>query len=257
MAYVTPSHQYPLGVLMSLPRRLRLLDWARRSGGWILEDDYDSEFRYTGRPLAALQGLDTEGCVVYLGTFSKVLSPALRLGYLVVPPALADAFSAAREVAGEHAPMMEQAALADFIAEGHFARHIRRMRMIYAERQAALIKASSEFDGLLAVEPRPAGMHATLWLGAGRDDREASRRAAENGVDTRPMSAFWLRPPDRHGLLLGYAAFTPSEIRDGVKRLAAALRGVRSTGRRSAGTSSRRPPSSPSSRRGPSGAPGV
>jgi len=249
MAYVTPSHQYPLGALMSLPRRLRLLDWARRTGAWILEDDYDSEFRYTGRPLAALQGLDTEGCVVYLGTFSKVLSPALRLGYLVVPPALVDVFTAAREVAGEHAPMMEQAALADFIADGHFARHIRRMRMIYAERQAALIKASSGFDGLFEVEPRPAGMHATLWLGTGMDDQETSRRAAEGGVDTRPMSIFWLRPPDRHGLLLGYAAFTPAEIREGVKKLSAALRGLGRSRRRSAVTSSRRPPSNSSPRR--------
>jgi len=227
MAYVTPSHQYPSGVLMSLPRRLRLLDWARRSGSWILEDDYDSEFRYTGRPLAALQGLDSQGCVVYLGTFSKVLSPALRLGYLVVPPTLVDVFESAREVAGEHSPMMEQAALADFITEGHFSRHIRRMRMIYAERQAVLLKAASGLAGVFQVEPRQAGLHVSLWLGAGMDDREASRRAAEGGVDARALSMYWLRSPDRHGLLLGYAAFTPKEIREAAKRLCAVLRGMR------------------------------
>ena len=231
LAYVTPSHQYPLGSLMSLPRRLRLLDWARRSSAWIVEDDYDSEFRYTGRPLAALQGLDTDGSVVYLGSFSKVLSPALRLGYLVAPPSLADTFASARAVSGWHAPMIEQAALADFISDGHFARHIRRMRMVYAERQAALTRAWKQCDGDFELEPRQSGLHVNLYLSKGMDDRMAAEKAAESGVDTRPLSKFWLGPPARTGLLLGYAAFSPEEIRAGVKRLSVALRGLRKPAR--------------------------
>src|SRR5215211_5883732 len=129
---------------MSLSRRLALLDWARRAGAWVLEDDYDSEYRYAGRPLAALQGLDTDGRVIYLGTFSKVLFPALRLGYLVVPPDLVDAFVNARALLDRHSPILEQVVLADFIAEGHFLRHIRRMRALYAERQAVLLAAADE-----------------------------------------------------------------------------------------------------------------
>jgi GntR family transcriptional regulator/MocR family aminotransferase len=140
LVYVTPSHQYPFGVTMSLPRRLALLKWASQAGAWVIEDDYDSEYRYAGRPLAALQGLDSEGRVIYLGTFSKVLFPALRLGYMVVPPDLVDAFMAARALSDRHCPVLDQAALADFIGDGHFARHIRRMRALYAERQAIGIR---------------------------------------------------------------------------------------------------------------------
>ncbi len=227
MAYVTPSHQYPLGMVMSLARRLQLLDWARRAGAWILEDDYDSEYRYTGRPLAALQGLDTDGCVIYLGTFSKVLSPALRLGYLVAPPELVDTFLSAREAADQHSPMMEQAALAEFIAEGHYARHIRRMRMLYAERQEALVEAARALAGTLDVEPGEAGLHLVGWLAEGLNDRDAARGAAQQGVDSRPLSDCCLRPSPRGGLMLGYAAFTPKEIREAVRRLSVALHGLR------------------------------
>ena len=131
MVYVTPSHQFPLGVTMSLARRLALLEWVRRSGAWVIEDDYDSEFRYSGRPIAALQGLDFTGRVIYLGTFSKVLFPSLRLGYLILPPDLVEPFTNARALVDRHSPLIEQAVLADFIAEGHFARHIRRMRALY------------------------------------------------------------------------------------------------------------------------------
>lgn len=228
MVYVTPSHQYPLGVVMSLPRRLTLLHWASRSGAWILEDDYDSEYRYTGRPVASLQGLDNEGCVIYLGTFSKVLSPALRLGYLVAPPDLVNTFTAARSLADEHSPTMLQAALAEFIAEGHFARHVRRMRVLYAERQAAMVEAARELAGLLDVEAGEAGLHLVGWLPQGVDDRAAALRAGEHGVDVRPLSDYSLRPLSRGGLMLGYAAFTPGEIREGIKRLAAALRAASS-----------------------------
>ena len=138
LAYVTPSHQYPLGATLSLARRLQLLNWAGRAGAWILEDDYDSEFRFAGRPLAAVQGLDTEGRVLYAGTFNKVMFPSLRLAYLVVPPALVDAFVAARALSDGCPPALTQAALADFIEQGHFAAHVRRMRAIYQERRDAL-----------------------------------------------------------------------------------------------------------------------
>jgi len=221
---VTPSHQYPLGVTMSLSRRLELLGWANRSGAWVVEDDYDSEYRYTGRPLEALQGLDTEGSVLYVGTFSKVLFPALRLGYLVVPPDLTDAFVAARELTDRHPPTVDQAILADFIAEGHFLRHLRRMRALYAGRQAALVEeASHGLRGLLDVNPAAAGMHLVGWLPPGEDDREASRRAADGGVEAPPLSLYGSVQGGRGGLMLGYAAVGEGEVRGGVRQLAAAL----------------------------------
>lgn len=224
LACVTPSHQYPLGSTMSLRRRLALLEWAGRSGAWVLEDDYDSEYRYSGRPLEALQGLDAAGSVVYVGTFSKVLFPGLRLGYLVVPPDLVDAFVAAREITDRHPPGVEQAVLADFIGEGHFSRHVRRMRALYAERRGALLEAAErELRGLLDVKPAEAGMHLVGFLPEGEDDREASRRAASRGVEAPPVSAFSLGPPEEGGLVLGYAAFDKPEIDEGAKALADAL----------------------------------
>jgi GntR family transcriptional regulator/MocR family aminotransferase len=231
LVYVTPSHQYPLGVTMSLNRRLALLEWASASGAWILEDDYDSEYRYAGRPLAALQGLDAAGRVIYAGTFSKVLFPALRLGYLVVPPELVDAFIAARALADRHSPSVTQAALADFIDGGHFARHVRRTRALYAERQAVLVRAARRtLGGLLEVAPAEAGMHLMGWLPAGVDDRAAARAALARAVDVPPLSAYRARPTrlaDRGGLMLGYAAYPPREIDEACGRLALALESVR------------------------------
>jgi GntR family transcriptional regulator/MocR family aminotransferase len=226
LAYVTPSHQYPTGVTMSLPRRLALLDWASSRSAWILEDDYDSEYRYVGRPLASLQGLDRHGRVFYLGSFSKVLFPALRLGYLVVPPTLVSAFGAAQASLGGSPPSLEQAVLADFITEGHFVRHIRRMRTLYAERQDALMRAlRRELAGRLEVPAFESGMHLLGWLPEGTDDRTVSERAAKAGVAVRPLSAFYATPTRRGGLLLGFAALRPNQIRDGVRRLAAVLDG--------------------------------
>jgi GntR family transcriptional regulator/MocR family aminotransferase len=225
LVYITPSHQFPLGVTMSLTRRLALLEWAHRAGTWIIEDDYDSEYRYTGRPLPALQGLDTGHRTVYLGTLSKTLFPSLRLGYLVVPADLADAFVAAKALADRHAPSVEQAVLAEFIVEGYFDRHIRRTRLLYAERQAALVAAAArELGGLLDVGPAEAGMHLVGYLPAGADDHAAARQAAAYGVDAPALSAYALAPQQRAGLLLGYAAFDPAAIDEGVRRLAAALR---------------------------------
>jgi GntR family transcriptional regulator/MocR family aminotransferase len=169
LVYVSPSHQYPLGVTMSLSRRLALLDWARRADAWVVEDDYDSEFRYAGRPLAALQGLDRDGRVIYLGTFSKTLFPSLRLGYLVVPEDLVDSFMAARIVMDRQPSTLTQAVVANFIEEGHFLRHVRRMRTLYSERQEALLRAARrELDGVLDVRPCETGLHLMGWLPDGK-----------------------------------------------------------------------------------------
>jgi GntR family transcriptional regulator/MocR family aminotransferase len=225
LVYATPSHQFPLGVTMSLARRLALLDWARRADAWVIEDDYDSEFRYAGRPLAALQGLDQDGRVIYVGTFSKSLFPSLRLGYLVVPPDLAAAFTAARAVTDRHAPTLVQAVVADFLAEGHFVRHVRRMRTLYAQRQEALVRAAGrELGGLLEVRPCETGLHLLGWLPDGADDQRLGERAAAAGLETAALSAFRLEAAGRGALLLGYAAFEARQLHDGVRRLAGALR---------------------------------
>ncbi len=228
LAYVTPSHQYPLGVTMSLPRRLDLLDWASRNDAWILEDDYDSEYRYSGRPFEALQGLDTEGRVIYVGTFSKVLFPSLRLGYLVVPPDLVDAFTAARELADLHSPSIEQAVLASFIVDGHFVRHVRRMLTLYAARQEALVEAASQnLAGVLEVRPAESGLHLVGRLPENADDRAASRLATAQGVEAIPISWYADGALRHRGLVLGYAAVSEDEIRDGTSKLAAALESLR------------------------------
>jgi GntR family transcriptional regulator/MocR family aminotransferase len=227
LACVAPSHQYPTGATMGLGRRLALLGWASRAGAWVVEDDYDGEFRYSGRPLSSLQGLDgsAEGRVIYVGTFSKVLSPALRIGYAVVPPALVDAFENARALADRHPPVPEQAVLAEFVAEGHFARHLRRMRRLYAERQRALVDAAEGMlDGLLEVRPSGAGLHLVGRLPDGADDAGVSGRLAACGVEAPPLSAHRLSAAGAPGLVLGYAAFDGAAIRGGVECLAGVLR---------------------------------
>ncbi|MGF1609588.1 MAG: PLP-dependent aminotransferase family protein [Kiloniellales bacterium] len=231
---VTPSHQYPLGVTMSLPRRLALLDWARETGAWILEDDYDSEYRFAGRPLAALQGLDAgrsggAGQVIYVGTFSKVLFPSLRLGYLVVPPGLVASLQRARESLDDHPSLIAQPALAAFIEEGHFATHVRRMRRLYAARQRALVEAAARhLGGLLEIAPDDTGLHLVGRLSEGlaahMDDQGAARRAAAAGLSVAPLSSFYMKRPAAQGLLLGYAGIPEEQIEPAVKRLAEALR---------------------------------
>ncbi|HWF86727.1 MAG TPA: PLP-dependent aminotransferase family protein [Vicinamibacterales bacterium] len=224
LAYVTPSHQFPSGVTMSLGRRLELLRWARRSSAWIFEDDYDSEFRYSLRPLPALQGLDADGCVIYSGSFSKVLFPALRLGYLVVPPSILDTFLRARFLADVHPSTITQAILAEFIDGGHFERHVRRMRTLYRERQEALVSAASlHLAELLQVQAARGGMHLTGWLPPGVDDRLATRAARAEGVVVAPLSFFAQVRRRRGALLLGYAGLSPEQIASGTKRLAKAL----------------------------------
>jgi GntR family transcriptional regulator/MocR family aminotransferase len=224
MAYVSPSHQYPLGVTMSLARRMALLAWASQRNAWIVEDDYGSEFRYAGRPLASLQGLDTLGRVLYIGTFSKVLFPSLRLGYLVAPEGAVEAFAAARALADRYPPVHPQAMVAEFLAEGHFGRHIRRMRTLYAERQAMLLGAARrEWGGLLDVSGSDAGMHLVGWLPNGVDDRAVSRRAALAGVTAPALSDYYLGTAGRPGLLLGYASVNGRKISEGARTLALAM----------------------------------
>jgi GntR family transcriptional regulator / MocR family aminotransferase len=224
MVYITPSHQFPLGVTLPLSRRLELLEWASRAGAWIIEDDCDGEYRYAGRPLASLQGLDNENRVIYTGTFSKVLFPSLRIGYLVVPRDLADAFIACRVMVDLQPATIPQAALADFIEEGHFTRHLRRMRNLYGSRQSLLLEtARAELSGLLEIQESEAGMHLVGWLPPGVSDTEAARVASARDVLALPLSAFSLQPVTRGALMLGYTAFDEREIRAGARRLKTAL----------------------------------
>jgi GntR family transcriptional regulator / MocR family aminotransferase len=225
MAYVTPSHQYPLGVTMSLSRRQALLAWAAQGGAWVLEDDYDSEYRYAGPPLGALQGLDTSDRVIYIGTFSKVLFPALRLGYMVVPPDLVGVFTQARAFSDRCAPGLEQAVVTDFLADGHFARHIRRMRALYRSRQETLVAAVRRWlGGLLSVEPSDAGMHVVGWLPPGEDAIAVARRAREVEVEVAMLSTFALNTTVLPGLVMGYTATPAEEIERAVRRLATVLK---------------------------------
>ena len=224
VAYVTPSHQYPLGVTMTASRRLRLLEWAQNNGSWIIEDDYDSEYRYGSLPIASLQGLDRDSRVIYVGTFSKVLFPALRVGYIVIPNDLVRRFMAVREAMDIFPPTLNQAVLADFIAEGHFARHIRRMRQIYSERRGALAKAiADELGPRLQVLGSPAGMHLAAALPRGSRDRPISVRAARQGLWVMPLSTCYFGRGARQGLVLGYGGTSAAEMPAAVRRLRAVV----------------------------------
>ena len=224
LAYITPGHQFPLGVSMSLSRRLAMLEWARRTGVVLLEDDYDSEYRYAGKPVPALQGLDRHGLVLFAGSFSKVLFPGLRLGYLVVPPDLVERVTAVQSIRTRHAPTLLQAILCDFITDGHFARHVRRMREVYAERRGALLEAARErLDGALAITGIEAGLQTAAWLTAGHGAVEVEARAAERDVDVTALGRYTRGPVRRQGLHLGFAAVDVSEIRRGVRELAIVL----------------------------------
>jgi GntR family transcriptional regulator/MocR family aminotransferase len=223
-ALVTPSHQYPLGMTMSASRRLQLLDWAESSGCWIIEDDYDSEYRYENLPIPSLQGLDANSRVIYIGTFSKVLFPSLRLGYIVLPPDLVERFLAARVAMDISPSAFHQAVLADFIGEGHFSRHIRRMRLLYAERRRVLIETLREQLGLAAeVLGGQAGMHLSLTM-RGINDREVAKRAAKDGLWLVPLSTSYLCKPARQGFILGFGSTGVEQIPDAVGKLCALLK---------------------------------
>jgi GntR family transcriptional regulator/MocR family aminotransferase len=214
LVYVTPSHQYPLGVSMTASRRLELLDWAQRNQSWIVEDDYDSEYRYASRPLGSLQGMDAASRVIYIGTFSKVLFPSLRLGYVVVPATLLSAFVQLREAIDIFSPTLYQLVLTDFLQEGHFARHLRRMRSIYLERRNALVKSMEEYFGeLLLPYNTDAGLHLSAFLPEGTNDCEVVRRAAERGINATALSTCYAGKMARSGLILGFGGADERRIK--------------------------------------------
>ena len=229
LAYVTPSHQFPTGAIMSLARRLALLAWAERTDAYVLEDDYDSEYRYEGRPVEAVQGLDRSGRVIYVGTFSKVLFPALRLGYMVLPKPLLQPFLAAKWLTDRHTSTLEQEMLTDFIREGHFERHLRRSRMRNASRRAVLLEAlATHLGGRIAISGANAGIHLLVWLHGTKPDRIDAliQEAARAGVGLYSVMPYYLTPPCRAGLLLGYGAMSEDDIRAGIQRLASVIDGV-------------------------------
>jgi GntR family transcriptional regulator / MocR family aminotransferase len=219
-AFVTPSHHYSLGVTMSISRRLQLLDWSRRASAWIVEDDYDSEFRFESQPIASLQGLDQEGRVIYIGTFSKVLFPSLRLGYIVVPADLVDAFAKVRFCMDIFPPYLFQEVLTDFMSSGQFVRHIRRMRALYKARREALVDGlKHEFGDLLEIHGSEAGMHLSVTLPDGYDDREIAARAATEKLWLWPLSPCWTGAGARRGFILGYGNTPEEQMRPELARL--------------------------------------
>jgi GntR family transcriptional regulator/MocR family aminotransferase len=219
-ALVTPSHQFPLGVTMSASRRLQLLDWAQNTGSWIIEDDYDSEYRYRSSPIASLQGLDANARVIYIGTFSKVLFPSLRLGYVVMPSDLVGRFLTIRRAMDLAPPTFFQQVLADFIEEGHFARHIRRMRVLYRERRSALVDSiAQELGTAVEVLGDEAGMHLTVALPNRSLDLEIAERAARQNLWIWPLSRSYLSEVARPGFILGFGSTPVAEIPRAVRLL--------------------------------------
>jgi GntR family transcriptional regulator/MocR family aminotransferase len=221
-AYVTPSHQYPLGSTMSASRRMQLLNWAQVTGSWIIEDDYDSEYRFESMPISSLQGLDRNARVIYIGTFSKVLFPSLRLGYIVIPPDLMDHFVAVRAAMDIFPPYLHQEAITDFMREGHFARHIRRMRLLYSERRTALVESIREqFGSRLEIHGSQAGMHLAVTLPKGLSDREIATRAARKGLWLWPLSPSYLGAVPRQGFVLGFGNTAVEDMSHAVAQMRA------------------------------------
>jgi len=225
LAYVTPSHQYPLGMTLSLQRRLQLLEWAQRSNAWIVEDDYDSEFHYDSRPVSAIHGLDQHGRVLYVGTFSKVLFPGLRLAYLVVPRDMAAAFVTARSQADGHTSPLMQAVLADFMHDGHFMAHVRRMRDLYrARRDIFMEEMQRHLAGRLLPQPTQGGLQTACLLADQRlSDKRLAAIAADTGIDLPQLSRLYRGDEKRNGFVMGYSALAPADIREGIKALARLL----------------------------------
>ncbi|MDR5869106.1 PLP-dependent aminotransferase family protein [Caballeronia sp. LZ062] len=225
IALVTPSHQYPLGMVMSLARRRALLEFARQHGVWIIEDDYDSEFRYGSRPLSSLQGLDDAGQVIYVGSLGKMLFPGLRMGYMVVPENLVDTFRTGVAELYREGQLMQQAVLTEFILDGHLTSHVRRMRGLYGERREMLINAiRARFGDSLAVRGDEAGLHFVLELPDAADDRAIADAALAAGVVTRPLVQYYLnRDAARKGLMLGYACVPNADIAPAFEKLAGVI----------------------------------
>lgn len=226
LIYVTPAHQFPLGPMMPVSRRMALLEWSYRTGAWIFEDDYDSEYRYAGRPVPALQNFDQRGSVIYSGSFSKVLLPSLRLGYLVVPSELVDKFAAARFLTDRHSSVLEQAAMCEFLTAGHFGRHIRRTRELYASRLMTLREAMrSRLTGIIELPNIDAGTHIPGWLKEGLRADAVAAAASAKDVAAVPIRHFVVETSRPEGFLLGFAPYTTRQIRQGVEVLAAVIDG--------------------------------
>lgn len=227
LAYVTPSHQFPTGAVLSIERRLELLAWASRLGAFIVEDDYDGEYRYDGQPAQALAGLDRQGSTIYVGTFSKILFPSLRLGYLVLPQSLVEPFVAAKAIGDTGTAALEQLTMADFIDAGHFDRHLRRTTISNAARRKVLVEAlADQFGDRVEVCGGNAGLHVLAWM-KGKNGgllEDASGRAEKAGIGLYTADPFYARPPGRTGILFGYAPLRERDIREGIRRLAEALR---------------------------------
>ena len=230
VAYVTPCHQFPTGVIMPLERRLALLAWAARAGCWVIEDDYVSEFRYEGHPLEALQSLDRDGRVIYVGTFSKTLFPALRIAYLVLPRSLVHPFVAAKWATDRFSATLTQEALADFITTGQFERYLRRAGHRNAARRRALIGAlRHHFGDGVEIAGENTGVHLVVWLNdiPPRDLPAVIARARQGGVGLYPVAPYHASPPPRAGLLIGYASLTEADIRAGIRRMADVVSAIR------------------------------
>jgi GntR family transcriptional regulator/MocR family aminotransferase len=222
--YLTPGHQFPLGMTMSLERRMAILSWASRTGAFVIEDDYDSEYRFEGQPVPALQSLDNHSNVIFIGTFSKTLFPSLRLGYMVLPPSLVDRFLAFRYRTDFQNSSFDQAVLCDFIVDGHLARHLRRMRNLYADRLTALIEGGERYlSGLLELSDVRAGLYTIGFLRNGMTSSRAEKLAADQGIEVLAVDRFTFKRPDPKALLLGFAGYDETEIRRGLVRLANAL----------------------------------
>lgn len=227
LAYVTPAHQAPLGMALSLPRRLALLDWARRTGAWILEDDYDSEFRYAGKPVPPLRALHSDAPVLYIGCFSKTLFPALRIAYLVLPDVLVESFAAARAVTSRYPPVLDQLVLTAFMREGHYARHLRRMRQLYADRRVVLLQLlQQKLAGALEPVDSPTGLNLPCWLAPPLDLATVLQSCRDQGLQVlplRPPHRTRAAAPPRNGLLLGFASLPAPTLRVASTKLARAL----------------------------------
>jgi GntR family transcriptional regulator/MocR family aminotransferase len=220
--FVTPSHQFPTGAILPLDRRLSLIEWAQRKNAIIIENDYDGEFHYEGGSLESLQGLDAEGRTIYIGTFSRTIFPALRIGYLVVPKSLATTFTTAKWLADQHSVILEQKTLAEFITSGRYERHLRRLRRRNADRREALLSAIDKYlTGRVEVSGEGSGTHVILWLKQRIAEADAISKAASQGVGVYPISNCYLKKASRTGLMLGYTTLNEDEIREGIRLLSA------------------------------------
>lgn len=225
LIYVTPACQHPLGITMPVEQRLSLFDVAERFDSWIIEDDFDGEYRFVGRPVPALQSMDASGRVIYVGTFAKLLFPALRLGFIVLPAALQKGFVNALSTTGQFAPLLLQAGLADFIMQGHMSRHLKRMRRLYAARRQAFLAICADHLGTdMEILPCEAGIQLVGRLRPGLEDVEAARALAEVGVNVTPMSKYFQQSPTMQGLVMGYAACDQAQTSAGIQKIAAILR---------------------------------